>query len=131
MNRAEAAEYLRGHKQAALATIRRDGRPQLSNVLAVYKDGNLLISTRTTAAKYQNLARDPRATVLVLGDTFWQYLVVNGTASFTHLPEAHQPLREYYEMASGGPHPNWEEYDQAMVAEKRVLVSVSVDSMYP
>jgi PPOX class probable F420-dependent enzyme len=131
MNRSEAEEFLRQHSQAILATIRKDGRPQLSNVLAVYRDGKLLVSTSTDRAKYWNLARDPRATVLVLGDNFWQYLVVNGTASFTHLPEARLPLREYYEAASGGPHPDWEEYDRAMVAEKRVLVSISVDSTYP
>jgi PPOX class probable F420-dependent enzyme len=131
MNQSEADRFLRQHRQAILATIRKDGRPQLSNILTVYRDGKLLVSTRTTAAKYRNLARDPRATVLLLGDNFWQYLVVNGTASFTHLPEARLPLRQYYEAASGGPHPDWEEYDRAMVAEKRVLVSISVDSTYP
>jgi len=131
MNRSEAEEFLQQHRQAILATIRKDGRPQLSNVLAVYRGGKLLVSTSTTRAKYRNLARDPRATALVLGDNFWQYLVVNGTATFTHLPEARLPLREYYEAASGGPHPDWEEYDRAMEAEKRVLVSISVDSTYP
>ena len=131
VNRAEAVEFLQRHRQAILATIGKDGRPQMSNVLAAYRDGQLLVSTTETTAKYRNLARDPRATLLVLGDSFWQYLVVGGTASFTHLPQAHQPLREYYELAAGKPHDDWEEYDRAMVAEKRVLVSVSVDTMYP
>jgi PPOX class probable F420-dependent enzyme len=131
MNPSQTEEFLRTHREAIIATIRKDGRPQLSNVLAVYRDGKLLVSTATTRAKYHNLVRDPRVTVLVLGDNFWQYLVVNGTATFTHLPEARVPLREYYELASGGPHPDWEEYDRAMEAEKRVLLSISIDSTYP
>jgi PPOX class probable F420-dependent enzyme len=122
-----AENFLHGHKQAILSTIRRDGRPQLSSVLAVYLDGKLVISTRKTTAKYRNLVRDPRASLLILGDSFWQYLVVDGTASFTHLPEAQKPLREYYQAASGGPHPDWEEYDRAMEQEQRVLVSVSIE----
>jgi PPOX class probable F420-dependent enzyme len=130
VNRSEAEEFIRTHRQAVLATVRADGRPQLSNVLAVYKDGRLLVSTTETRAKYHNMVRDSRVSVLLLGDSFWQYLVVDGTASFTHLPEAHQGLREYYQLASG-PHPNWEEYDQAMVNDRRVLVSISIDRMYP
>jgi PPOX class probable F420-dependent enzyme len=130
LNRAEAEEFLQRHREAVLATIRKDGRPQLSNVLVAYKDGKLLISTTEDRAKYHNLVRDPRCTVLVLGDNFWQYLTVDGTASFTRMPEALGPLREYYQLASG-PHPNWDEYDEAMRRERRVLVTVSIESMYP
>lgn len=131
MNRAEAEEFLKNHRQAVLATIRKDGRPQLSNVLVVYEDGRLLVSITETRAKYRNLLRDRRATILIHGDSFWQYLAVDGEASFTRLPEAHTALRRYYEAASGGPHPDWEEYDRAMEAEKRVLLSISIDHVYP
>jgi PPOX class probable F420-dependent enzyme len=122
------AQFLLTHRQAVLATIRRDGRPQLSNVLAVYIDGALHLSLTETRAKYKNLRRDPRCTLLVQGDNFWQYTVVSGTASFVHLPEALPGLRRYYETASG-PHPNWEEYDQAMQNDRRVLCIVSIDSV--
>ncbi len=131
MNKAEAANFLASHKQAVLSTIRRNGRPQLSNVLTVYWDGKLALSTRESTAKYHNLRRDPRASLVILGDSFWQYLVVDGQASFLHLPEAQAPLRDYYRLASGQDHPDWDEYDRSMEQEQRVLVTISIDHMYP
>jgi PPOX class probable F420-dependent enzyme len=131
MTEEEAREFLRTHRQGILATIRKDGRPQLSNVLAVYWNDRIAVSITETRSKYHNLLRDPRASILMLGDNFWQYLVVDGTASMTHLPEAQGLLREYYEMSAGKPHPDWDEYDDAMRKEKRVLLSISIDHMYP
>ncbi len=131
MDRAQAQEFLRTHQNAVLATIRKDGRPQLSNVLAVYDDGVIVVSITETRAKYRNLVRDPRVTVLVNGNSFWEYLVVDGRAEMVHMPEALPGLRRYYEMATGGPHPNWEEYDQAMELDRRVLLHISIDHMYP
>lgn len=130
MNRDEAQQFLETHRQAVLATIRRDGRPQLSNVLVVYRDGQLEISTAETRAKYRNMVRDPRVTIEVLGDTFRDYLVVDGVAEIVHLPEALPLLRQYYRTAAGE-HPNWEEYDRAMREEQRVLVRVRIQGMYP
>lgn len=131
MNENEAQEFLRTHRQAVLATIKKDGRPQLSNVLTIYRDNVLQVSITESRSKYHNLVRDPRATILLLGDTFWQYLVVEGTASMLRLPEARIPLREYLEAAQGKPHPDWEEYDAAMASEKRLLLSISIDKLYP
>lgn len=130
MNETDAREYLRTHRQAVLATTRKDGRPQLSNVLVVYEGDRLLVSITETRAKYRNLVRDPRATLLVMGDTFWQYLTVDGTATLIHLPDALSLLRTYYELASG-PHANWGEYDEAMRQDRRVMASISIDHMYP
>lgn len=131
MNHQQALAFLQNHHQAVLATINPDGRPQLSNVLVAYHQDRLLISITETRVKYRNLVRDPRATVLVLGDTFWHYLTVEGTANLTPMPEALGQLREYYQLSSGGPHPDWEDYDRAMREEKRVLASVSIERMYP
>jgi PPOX class probable F420-dependent enzyme len=131
MNRAEADEFLRTHRQAVLATIKEDGRPHLTNVLAVYDDGHILISIAETRVKYRHLVRDPRATALFLGDTFWQYLVVEGAASLTHMPDALPGLHHYYELATGGPHPDWSDYDRAMADERRVLMTLSIDRIYP
>jgi PPOX class probable F420-dependent enzyme len=131
MNRREAEQFLSTHKQGILATIRKDGRPQLSNVLFVYVDGEINVSITETRAKYHNLVRDPRVTLLALGDNFYQYVVVDGAASFTHLPEALELLRRYYRLASGGEHPNWEEYDQAMQNDRRVLLHIAIERMYP
>lgn len=131
MNEDQATEFLRTHRQTIMATIRKDGRPQLSNVLSVYDDGKLYISITETRAKYHNLVRDPRCTLLVLGDTFWQYLSVDGTVTFERLPEAAARLRWYYETASGQPHPDWAEYDATMAKDRRVLAVVRIERMYP
>lgn len=127
MDRQTVDAFLGAHKQLVLATIRRDGRAQLSNVLGVYRAGELLVSTRESSAKYRNVQRDPRVTAVIQGDNFFQYLVVDGRARFTRMPEALPLLREYYEMASGGPHPNWDEYDEAMAQEQRVVLHISID----
>ncbi len=131
MNEQEARDFLRTHHQAILATIRKDGRPQLSNVLTSYHDGRMLVSITETRAKYHNLVRDPRATLLVLGDNFWQYITIDGTAELARLPGAAPLLRQYYELSAGKPHPNWEEYDEAMRQERRVLASFSIEKLYP
>jgi PPOX class probable F420-dependent enzyme len=123
-------EFLRRHKQAVLGTIGKSGAPHLTNVLQAYDNGKLLISIAETRVKYRNLVRDPRASVLVLGETFWQYVVVEGRANLTHMPEARAGLRTYYELASGKPHENWDEYDRAMQEERRVLMELSIDRFY-
>jgi PPOX class probable F420-dependent enzyme len=123
-------EFLRKHKQAVLGTIGSRGGPHLTNVLQAFDNGKLLISIAETRVKYRNLVRDPRASVLVLGDSFWQYAVVEGRATLIHLPEARERLRTYYELATGGPHENWDEYDRAMQDERRVLLELSIDRVY-
>ena len=130
MDRQTVDAFLGAHKQLVLATIRRDGRAQLSNVLGVYRAGELLGSTRESSAKDRNVQRDPRVTAVIQGDNFFQYLVVDGRARFTRMPEALPLLREYYEMASGGPHPNWDEYDEAMAQEQRVVLHISIDGTH-
>ncbi|MGH2442890.1 MAG: PPOX class F420-dependent oxidoreductase [Chloroflexota bacterium] len=131
MNEQQAREFLTTHKQGIVATIQPDGRPQLSSVLVVRHDDALWVSIAETRVKYRNLERDPRASILILGDNFWEDLVVEGHATMTHQPVALPMLREYFETAQGKPHPDWEEYDEAMRTEKRVLLSISIDRMYP
>jgi PPOX class probable F420-dependent enzyme len=131
MNRAEAEQFVRETKQAVVVTIGKNGRPQTSNALVVFHDGELWMSITETRVKYRNLVRDPRVTLHLLGGNFWQWLAVEGTTSITHMPDALPLLREYYELASGEPHPNWEEYDRAMAEEQRVLAHISIERMYP
>ncbi len=131
MNREQAEEFLARQRQAILATIRTDGRPQLSNVLSAYDEGELLVSITETRAKFKNLQRDPRVTILLLGANFWEYLVVDGEATMVSWPEAQPLFRRYYELAAGKPHPDWDEYDQSMRDEKRVMLTISIDHVYP
>lgn len=124
----EARTFIQRNHRAVMATIRADGTPQLSNVAQAYLDGGLEVSTRDPSAKVRNLRRDPRVAVLVLGDESWyQYVVVYGTAEIIDLPEAAPRLRRIYETAAGKAHPNWDEFDHAMRDEQRVVVRITID----
>jgi PPOX class probable F420-dependent enzyme len=120
-------EFLRAHHHAVLATNRRDGRPQLSPVTAgVDDEGRVIVSTRETAIKTRNLARDPRASVCVLSDGFFgEWVQAEGTAEIVHLPEAMEFLVDYYRRISGE-HPDWDDYRAAMRREQRVLVRITI-----
>jgi PPOX class probable F420-dependent enzyme len=113
-----------------LATIHRDGRPQLSNILYVHdEDGRIKISVTQTRVKTRNLRRDPRAALHVQGRDAYEYLVIDGTAELIEGDGLAEKLRDYYRKARGD-HPNWAEYDAAMVKEQRLLISLSVDYAY-
>jgi len=127
-----AREFLRAHHRAVLATARSDGRPQLSPVLcAVDEKGRVLISTRETAVKTQNLRRDPRASVCVIGDGFFgDWVQVDGEAEIIRLPDAMELLIDYYRRVAGE-HADWDDYRAAMERERRVIVRVSLTRAGP
>jgi PPOX class probable F420-dependent enzyme len=115
-----------------LATTRADGRPQLSPVtVGVDAEGHLIISTRETAVKARNLARDPRASVCLMNDGFFgEWVQAEGTAEIVHLPEAMDLLVDYYRQISGE-HPDWDDYREAMRRDRRVLVRITVTRAGP
>jgi PPOX class probable F420-dependent enzyme len=127
-----AADFLRRHHRAVLATSRSDGRPQLSPVVvAADEDGRILISTRETAVKTRNLARDPRASLCVMNDGFFgEWIQAEGTAEIIHLPDALELLVDYYRKVSGE-HPDWDDYRAAMRQERRVIVRVTITRAGP
>lgn len=123
----QAREFIAKNHRAVMSTIRSDGMAQMSNVAQAYLDGFVEVSTRSASAKVRNLRRDPRVTMLILGDDSWyQYVVVYGRAEVIGFPEAGPELRRVYKFIAGE-HPNWDEYDQAMKNEDRVVLRVSVD----
>jgi PPOX class probable F420-dependent enzyme len=132
MDADEAREFLRANHHAVLATTRRDGRPQLSPVtVGVDAEGRLVLSTREPAMKVRNLRRDPHAALAVFTDGFYGgWVQVEGRADIVSLPDALEPLVEYYRLISGE-HPDWAEYRAAMIAQQRVLVRVSIDRVGP
>ena len=135
MDLTEALKFARDHKQGVLATIRANGRPQLSNIMYVPDEGDtFLISITDSRAKTANLRRDPRASLYVLGDNFWQYVVIEATAELS--PVAAEPndatveaLIRYYEAGSGA-HPNWDDYRAAMVADQRLALTLRPERAY-
>lgn len=136
-----------GGRLGVLATTRRDGRPQLSNVAYAYDDvhdqgdgpgggslGVVRISVTASRAKTRNLRRDPRASLHVQTDDGWAYAVAEGAARLT--PVAASPddatvdeLVALYRRLQGE-HPDWAEFRAAMVEDRRLLVRLSVERFY-
>jgi len=132
MDTGRAAEFLRAHHRAVLATSRSDGMPQLSPVTcAVDDEGRVLISTRETAVKTKNLRHRPRASVCVFTDTFFgEWVQVEGNAEVISLPDAMDLLVEYYRRVSGE-HPDWDDYRAAMIRDRRVIVRITITRAGP
>jgi PPOX class probable F420-dependent enzyme len=127
-----AREYIRDNHHAVMATTRRDGRPQLSPVAcAVDDEGRVVVSTRETAYKTKNLERDPRVSLCVIPDGFYgEWVQVEGTATILRLPDALEPLVDYYRRVAGE-HPDWDDYRNAMAREHRVLVRIDLERAGP
>ena len=132
MNPGQAADFLRAHHRAVLATSRADGRPQLSPVLCVADDeGRVLISTRETALKTRNLRRDPRASLCVFTDSFFgEWVQAEGDAEVISLPDAMDLLIDYYRRVAGE-HSDWADYRAAMVRDRRVIVRITITRAGP
>ena len=125
-----ARAFLIQRHNGILASIKRNGRPQLSNVLYLLdEDGRIKVSVTQTRAKTHNLRRDPRATLHVQGRDWYEFLVVDGVTALIEGPEVGQALRDVYRKIRGE-HPNWAEYDAAMVNDQRLLLSISIDYAY-
>nr|CTQ95113.1 Pyridoxine 5'-phosphate oxidase, Rv1155 [Kibdelosporangium sp. MJ126-NF4] len=115
-------------------TLKRDGRPQLSNVSYKFTDGVIRVSVTDGRAKTKNLLRDPRASFYVTNDTFGRYAVAEGTATLSDVATAPDDaaadeLVELYRSIAGE-HPDWDEYRAAMVADGRRVVRIPVDRIY-
>jgi PPOX class probable F420-dependent enzyme len=127
-----ARDFLKHNHRAVLVTFRRDGSLQTSPVGAVVDaEGYAVISSRETAHKTRNLRRDPRATLCVLNDDFHgQWIQVEGRAEIMSLPEAMEPLVDYYRRAAGE-HPDWDDYRAAMRKEQRCLIRIQIGRAGP
>ncbi|MEO3872525.1 PPOX class F420-dependent oxidoreductase [Nonomuraea sp. B12E4] len=121
----KALAFLRTNHRAILLTRHRDGRPQMSPVVAGVDDGRIVISTRETAAKTRNARRDPHVSVCAFTDAFYgDWIQVEGTAEVISLPEAMDGLVQYYRGISGE-HPDWDDYRASMLRDRRVLLSIT------
>jgi PPOX class probable F420-dependent enzyme len=135
----DIAGLLATHRTGTLATLRRDGRPQLSVVTyAWYPDDDgreiVRVSTTNDRAKVTNLRRDPRASLLVAGDSQWSYGVVEGRVELSEVATSHdddavEELVRVYQDAAGE-HPDWADYRRAMVEDKRLVLRLVVEHAY-
>jgi PPOX class probable F420-dependent enzyme len=129
-------EFVAENRWGVLATVKRDGRPQLSNVGYAYDPEARLfrVSVTDDRAKTRNLRADPRVTLHVSSKDFWTWVAVEGTAELTLVAtDPHdatvEDLIAYYRGVSGE-HENWEEYRAAMVADRRLVVRFHPEHAY-
>jgi PPOX class probable F420-dependent enzyme len=132
VDRAGLRDFLASRHHGVLMTTRRDGRPQSSPVsCGVDAEGRIVVSTYPQRAKAANARRDPRVSMCVLSDQFnGPYVHVDGTAEVIELPDAVEPLVEYFRSISGE-HPDWDEYRQAMVKQGKCLIRITADRWGP
>jgi len=129
---AKALEFIGRNHRAVLTTYHRDGRAQLTPVtVGVDETGHAVISAREHLVKTRNVARDPRVVLCVLNDGFYgEWVYVEGTAEIVHLPDAMEPLVDYYRRISGE-HPDWDDYRAAMRRDERVLLRITITRAGP
>ena len=128
----ELVDFLRTRHKAVVVTQRADGGPQTSPVtLGIDAEGRLLVSTYPQRSKVVNIRNHPRISMCVLSDEFndaWVH--VEGEAEILDMPDALDPLVEYFRSISGE-HPDWEEYRQAMADGNKSLIRLTIDHWGP
>ncbi|GAA1980054.1 PPOX class F420-dependent oxidoreductase [Amycolatopsis minnesotensis] len=133
----EALSALLGSRNlGVLATLKRDGRPQLSNVTHFYDAENrrILVSLTDGRAKTKNLRRDPRASYHVTSEDGWSYVVAEGDAELSAVAAdphdaAVEELIDLYRKVQGE-HPDWDDYRRAMVEDRRLVLRLPVTRVY-
>jgi PPOX class probable F420-dependent enzyme len=132
VDRAGMLEFVRPRHHGILLTTRSDGTPQGSPVtMGVDDAGRIVVSTYPERAKTRNAKRNPRSSVIVLSDDFGgAWMQVDGTAEVIDIPDAVEPLVEYYRSISGE-HPDWDEYREAMVRQGKSLIRITPERWSP
>ena len=130
-----ATAFAADRHAGVLITLKRDGRPQASNINYVCDDTSVRISVTASRAKTNNLQRDPRASLHVTSEDFWRWVVLEGTASFTPVatrddPDSLEALRSLYRDIRGEDHPDWDDYDRAMVDDERQVLTITLERAY-
>ena len=128
-----AKEFLTKHHWGVLATRRKDGNLQMSPITpGLDAKGRVIISSRETAYKVNNLRRDPRAALCIFTETFHSggWVQVNGNAEIISLPDALDSL-VYLRYQVYGDHKSWPEFHERMVRELRVIIRFAIESVAP
>ncbi|MSQ26500.1 MAG: PPOX class F420-dependent oxidoreductase [Dehalococcoidia bacterium] len=127
--------FLAEQHAAVLTTFRKDGAAQMSIVFCGLYQGTAAFTTTADRAKLINLKHDPRCSLLISKRDWWGYVVLEGRARLlnpgkTDAATLRTALRDVYRAAAGKDHPNWQEYDEAMVREKRSVVMIVPERVY-
>ncbi|MER5618376.1 PPOX class F420-dependent oxidoreductase [Streptomyces sp. NPDC002215] len=119
-----------------LVTLKRDGRPQLSNVNHFYypEERILRVSITDDRAKTRNLRRDPRASYHVTSADRWAWTVADATAELSpvaagpHDATVDELVALYRDVQ--GEHPDWDDYRSAMVRDRRIVLRLRIEHVY-
>ncbi|MGY1706017.1 PPOX class F420-dependent oxidoreductase [Geodermatophilus sp. SYSU D00697] len=132
VDRAALVEFLRPRHKAVLVTRRSGGGVQLSPVTCgLDGEGRVVVSTYPQRAKVANARRDPAVSLCVLSDDFdGPWVQVDGRAEVLDLPDALEPLVEYFRSISGE-HPDWDEYRAAMTRQGKSLLRITIERWGP
>ncbi len=128
-------DFVKENSFAVLSALRKNGAAQLSVVNTdPFRDG-VAFTTPNGRAKLNNLRRDPQCSLLVSQNDWRGYVVLEGRATImdaenTNADELRDAFREVFRVASHSEHPNWPEYDQAMIDDNRAIVIVVPDHVY-
>ena len=128
-------EFVAENRRGVLTTFRRDGAAQLSIItVGPYREGAAFTTTEERA-KLHNLRRNPQCSLLVAREDWSAYIVLQGTAQVfsagnTDGEELRLMLREVFRTAAGVEHPDWDEYDRAMVEQRRSAIIVTPEHIY-
>lgn len=128
--------FLEAHHRGVISTRRANGSTHSSIVVCgAFRGHAAFVSVYPNSVKVRNLRRIPNCTVLAVTDEWRSYAVVEGEAQLfdygnTEAEEMRKMFRDVYMACSDSEHPNWDEFDQAMIDQKAVVVLVSPDRVY-
>jgi len=131
----DVSGLLARNQVVTFTTFRKDGRPQMSLVTAGRVGDALAFTTRRRNAKAHNLMRDPRCALMLTSPDLRSYAVLDGDAEVqgadnTDADVLRLRLREVYRASASKEHPNWDEYDAAMLQQQRVAVVLKPSRIY-
>ena len=129
----DVQKFLADNHRGVLVTRKRDGWPQITLVTPVIDaQGRVIITSRGTTYKLKNIRRDPRVSMLVMGEQFSgsKYVQLQGTAEIISQPEA-MDLLIYWQRQVKGEHPNWDEHRETMKKEQRVVIRINIERVGP
>ncbi len=135
MDLTDALAFVESTHNGVLVTLKRDGRPQLSNISFAVTDGVVRISITDDRAKVKNLRRDPRGSLYVSSPDFWSYVVLEGTVVLSPVSAAPddatvEELIDLFRAVQGKEHPDWDDYRAAMVRDKRLVARLRPERAY-
>ena len=132
MDSDRARDFLRANHRAVMATTRADGTTQMSPITAgVDAEGRVVVSSRETAYKVRHVRALPYAAICAFTNGFFgEWVQVEGPVDVVSLPDAMEPLVDYYRAISGE-HPDWDDYRAAMTSDRRVVLRLTIERSGP